>query len=325
MTRTRPPHRLANALWTLAAPLALTGAAAALLLSWRDRLPDPVAVHWGPDGVDRLGTLTELWVLPVAVFVPAFALGMWALGHFVGQSALTRRLAAAVAVWCGVYMPAVALATAAVQLDLDDASRAGDIGGLVALALVPATALAVVAGWLTPGDAPQPAIAPVPAGAARVPLGAHERASWVRSTSQAGTWALAAVTFASVAVLGWATRSWLPTLAFTALLGLVVLVFTQWLVTVDHRGLTVTGRLGWPRQHVPLEEVEAATVRDVNPMREFGGWGLRTRVQDGATGVVLRRGSGIEVQRTGGRRFVVTVDDAETGAALLNTLASRSR
>lgn len=52
---------------------------------------------------------------------------------------------------------------------------------------------------------------------------------------------------------------------------------------------------------------------------------MRTSVVTGATGVVLRSGEAIEVQRTGGRRFVVTVDDAQTGAALLGTLVARSR
>jgi hypothetical protein len=43
----------------------------------------------------------------------------------------------------------------------------------------------------------------------------------------------------------------------------------------------------------------------------------------GATAVVLRRGDGIEVVLEGGRRFGVTVDDAATGAAVLNGLVRR--
>jgi hypothetical protein len=45
----------------------------------------------------------------------------------------------------------------------------------------------------------------------------------------------------------------------------------------------------------------------------------------GGVGYVVRTGEGIEVERTSGRRFVVTVDDAATGAALLTTLADRAR
>ena len=73
-----------------------------------------------------------------------------------------------------------------------------------------------------------------------------------------------------------------------------------------------------------IEEVEEAVVVQVNPLREFGGWGIRTGV-GGRIGVVMRGGEALEVVRTGGRRVVVTVDDAATGAALLNTLAGRAR
>ena len=149
MTRTPVPHRLTNALWTLAVPLVLAGTTVALVLSWRDRLPDPVAVHWGPDGVDGDGGLTEL-VLPLAIAVPVLAVGMWALGHFLGRAGLTRRLAAASAVWTGAYVSGVTLTTAAVQLDRADASQAGSLGVGMTVSLVAACALALLAGRLTP-------------------------------------------------------------------------------------------------------------------------------------------------------------------------------
>ena len=62
----------------------------------------------------------------------------------------------------------------------------------------------------------------------------------------------------------------------------------------------------------------------VSPLAEFGGWGYRVG-RGGRVGVVLRTGEGLQVERSGGRSFVVTIDDAATGAALLNTLAARSR
>ena len=55
-----------------------------------------------------------------------------------------------------------------------------------------------------------------------------------------------------------------------------------------------------------------------------GGWGWRTGV-GGTIGIVMRKGEGIEVVHSGGKRLVVTVDDAETAAALLNTMADRAR
>ena len=57
---------------------------------------------------------------------------------------------------------------------------------------------------------------------------------------------------------------------------------------------------------------------------KYVGLGIRTAL-DGSIGMVLRKGDGIEVRATGGRRYVVTIDDAATGAALLATLAGRAR
>lgn len=59
-------------------------------------------------------------------------------------------------------------------------------------------------------------------------------------------------------------------------------------------------------------------------MGEFGGWGLRW-APGGGFGVVLRSGPGIRITRTNGKTFSVTVDDAETGAALLTALAARAQ
>ena len=113
---------------------------------------------------------------------------------------------------------------------------------------------------------------------------------------------------------------------FTILVGLVLAslcTMLAWRVVIDRRGLTVTGALGFPRFHIPLENVVAATVIDVNAMREFGGWGIRVG-RSGDWGVIVRSGEAIEVERKRGAPFLVTVDDAATGAGLLTSLARRT-
>lgn len=94
-------------------------------------------------------------------------------------------------------------------------------------------------------------------------------------------------------------------------------------MSVDRRGITVSGMLPWPRIRVPLDRIEAATSRDINALAEYGGWGYRIR--PGRTGVMIRSGEGIVVRLVSGRDFAVTVDDSATGAALLNTLVDRRR
>jgi len=323
--RPRPPHRLMTSLWSLAVPAALAGATALWARTERARLPEPLAVHWGTEGPDRAGTFTELVTLPLAVVAPLFTLAMWALAFFLGHAALTRRIAAASSVWCAAMVSGVTATTIAVQLDAPDWTAAGDLALGSLLSAVGATALAALAAWLSPGDAPQPTSEPLPAGTARLELGEHELASWVRPVQQAGLGWLTALIVALCTVLGLATRSWAAALVLAVTLSIPLLGLTAWTVTVDRRGLTVASRLGRPRLLVPLEEIERVGVREVNPVREFGGWGVRTSVTTGSTGVVLRSGEAIEIHRTGGRRFLVTVDDAERGAALLATLAERGR
>lgn len=113
-------------------------------------------------------------------------------------------------------------------------------------------------------------------------------------------------------------------LLLVGVLIVLLLGMTGWRVLVDSQGLTATAQLGWPRQHIPADEVERADVVTISAFTEFGGWGLRVS-PDGRTGVVTRSGPAIQVQRTGGRVFVVTTTGAAAGAALLNTMAERSR
>ncbi|MGA5063489.1 hypothetical protein ACPB9E_06840 [Streptomyces exfoliatus] len=89
-------------------------------------------------------------------------------------------------------------------------------------------------------------------------------------------------------------------------------------------GLLLASLVPRPRVRVPLAEVAGATVRELDTtavLRDFGGWGYRVRAD--RTGVVLHTGEALVVRRGSGREFAVTVPDAATAAALLNTLAER--
>jgi hypothetical protein len=113
-------------------------------------------------------------------------------------------------------------------------------------------------------------------------------------------------------------------LVVPACLLVLLLAMTQFSVRVDVFGLTVRSALGWPRAYIPADEIERADVVEVNPFAEFGGWGWRVG-RNGRTGVVLRTGPALQVTQSGDRCFVITVDDAGTAAALLNTYAGRAR
>lgn len=93
-------------------------------------------------------------------------------------------------------------------------------------------------------------------------------------------------------------------------------------VTVDETHLRT--RFAWPhliRATVPLAEIERLEyVADLRPVR-YGGWGYRgsLRLLKKAA-VILRRGEGVIFALTRDRRFVVTVDDAES---LAHTVQAR--
>ena len=78
-------------------------------LGWQDRLPDPVASHWGPDGVNGSSSLAGL-LAPLAGMNIAFAVGLWAIGFFWGYAAMTRRFAVGVAVWTSAFVDGLVVA-----------------------------------------------------------------------------------------------------------------------------------------------------------------------------------------------------------------------
>jgi hypothetical protein len=96
-----------------------------------------------------------------------------------------------------------------------------------------------------------------------------------------------------------------------------------WTIRVDARGVRMRSSLGIPRITIPLANIESADVIHVQAIAEYGGFGVRWGL-GGRFGVILRSGEALQVLRHNGRSVVVTVDDAETAAALINGLVARS-
>jgi hypothetical protein len=313
----------------LVAPLAVLLAALVVAITLLPQLPNPVATHWGPAGTpDGFGSPVGTLVM-LAVLVTASSVGMWALGFFLGSSASTRRLAAFFAVWFAIALTGLLVGSLVMQRGLSDATQAGGIGLPMGLAFGGATILGAVAAMLMPGDAHQPTSAPVPADAARLPLAPGEQVAWVRTVETPylswfiGVGVALTITAVGLSVLSGTTVGLISGITL-ALVTAAFSLFTRWTITIDHNGLRAHTVLPWPRTIVPLDEVESAEVAEVRPLADFGGWGYRID-GGGRVGIVVRAGEAILVHRTGGRQLLLTVDDATTGAALLNTLADRSR
>jgi hypothetical protein len=101
--------------------------------------------------------------------------------------------------------------------------------------------------------------------------------------------------------------------------------FSKLRVRVDARGLVIRyGHLGWLRQRIALERIEAARGSRLEPM-EHGGFGYRGSLRfSGRAALMVRAGWGIELELDGGKRLAISVDDAERGAELINRLVRRS-
>lgn len=304
-------------------PLLLLAGAAALTLAWAPRLPDPVALHWGLDGVDRAGSLAGL-VAPFAVLG-----GVLVLPLMVGSSVVTgtwRRGVVGLSAGMAVLTGGLTVGMLAVQLDVADATTISSPGAAIAIPLVAALGVGILAAWLA-GSEPAGDPAPVDdrAGAARLPVPDGGRAVWsapLPSIPVAVPVIAVGLLLVTAVALGVLTGDWWMLLPMTLLSAVLVLTL-GWRVQVDRSGLRLTGVLGWPRYRVPVATITRADVVEIDPVREFGGWGVRAG-RGRSLGFVTRRGEAIAVERTTGT-VVVTVDDAARAVALLNTMIDRDR
>lgn len=331
MTADRPAPAVRRfelvALWLPAAVVAIATTTQLLLLP---NVPPTIAVHWNAAG--EADGFAPAWTQPIATTV--LGLGVPVLlalttlpGLRRGERGTTYRLLGALAAALSAFVAVAFTATFAMQAGLATSADAPAIWPALVAALG-AGVLAGLAGWALQPRHDAPAVAPTAEPALAV--GATERIAWVRTaampTGAVAALLLGVLVVALTAVVAWVTGAAPVIATVLTVVAVVMLVLAAttlaFHVRVDDTGLRVASLFGIPRFRVPLAEVVSAARVEVDPMGEFGGWGLRVGAGR-RFGVVLRRGEAIEVTRRSGRRFVVTVDDAHTGAALLEGLGAR--
>ena len=310
-----------------AVPLGIAAIATLLIVSWMPDLPDPVAVHWNWSGPDDYGSV---WVVALMPPVVALSFGVFAVGAVwrsmpSGLFSRRQKLMLATSVWLSALVSVVAVGSLAIQRGLDDASQAGGVGAIMGLGFAAGFVLAVPAWFLLP-----PADTTVDQGTEPPPIqiSATEQLFWYRTVSIARVGLVVIFAALAVAVGSVVLTATLAPAGTGFALGCLVVVLpialmtVFWRITVDDRGLSVRSVLGWPRVLIRPDAIKGVRVVEVNPSSDFGGWGWR---YDGAgrSGIVLRAGEAIEVTRRNGKRFVVTVEDAATGAGVLAALVQR--
>jgi hypothetical protein len=293
----------------LACLLAIAGLVP-LVVGWND-LPDPVTTHWGPNGLPD-GTTAQawLWVLPV---------GLAALGLVVAWSLRTGDGPSAEGVALLGFLGSMGIWSSGIVVVANQEAptweEAAPFGWWQVLGLL---AFSALAGWLCyllgkrwypprpVAPESQPTVFEIPE---------DLDAAW---TGMLRVWWPFGLLLPIGAVFLF-LPSWLPWLA--PLYVALAFLLSRVAVRVDRIGMRV--KLGGflTVRKITLEEIRAARRIALEP-KDWGGWGYR--MVPGGSAVVLRRGDAIEIGLRNDRRFAVTVDDAATGAALLNGFLART-
>ena len=309
-------------------PVLIAAIGTVLMLSWMSELPDPVAVHWNGSEPDGFGPAWMLALTPLGISLAyaVFAVASSWSGTSRGGITANQKFLLVTGIWLSAFLTVGMARSLDIQRGLADASEVGSgdaVGVALLIGCVLGLVLAALAWFLLPRADSEYTDAP---DAEPLAVAATERVSWSRTVRLRGLalgvigggmlFMIVSVVITAVAAPG---TLWV-TVAVFALVVLMGLAMASWRVNADRRGLTVRSGLGWPRVFIPADDIRQVSVVTINPAADFGGWGWRMDVA-GRRGVIMRAGSAIQVTRGSGKRFVVTVDDAETGASVLAAVA----
>ncbi|MDQ4215364.1 DUF1648 domain-containing protein [Microbacterium capsulatum] len=308
-------------------PLVLSGVVLGIILGWLPELPAPAVTHWGPTGADRFGPpATFAWAAVLLGFVLPAILTIATVAVVRDNWGGAARLLGGMALGLSGLSAVVNLAAVGTQRGLSDAKQAPDLWPYMLIGAALFLVLIAV-GWLV-----QPHIRPAPAAPLQpvhvTSIARGERVAWLATATMSRVALILialvmvlVVALTAVMAMRFTDRLWVPVVTLV-LVGVALATAVSFRVRIDQDGLSVRSQVGFPRVHVPLDEIVAVRAVDCNPFGEFGGFGWRLGL-DGRTGIVLRTGPAIEVERRDKRALVVTVDGADIAVAVLRAYLDR--
>ncbi len=291
-------------LWLV--PLLIVAGSLVPLVYFWDRYPDPLAVHWGIDGEPN-GTLS------VYLYAVGMIGGMLLAWYGLVTNSKKRLDSPLTAV---VYFIIGLLAVVNAQIlyfNLDAASweEARNLDPITFVGVMLAGVLFGWIGWLLTG------------GRKGVPADVELEPVETTATSWTGTASNLWIALVAAVAVAFTFISPPIVMAILVAVAAVVVIFAFVRVDADPDRVRIAlGPLGWPRKTIPLGEITSAGAIDLVPLA-YGGWGWRMR--PGRRAYVIRGGPAIRMERANGVAVVVTVDEAQTGASVIDSLARAGR
>lgn len=277
--------------------------------SW-DALPEPMASHWGPSGKPD-GAAPKLLMVALALAPVWILAGVTA----VTTSPQARATLITVSVALAGLFSVMAWSVVNLNHSTSDWHLArpmpkSHLGWLALATLVPGLAAGIAFRPLfrqrDPGAQPPSII-----------LAGSERAVWLGSARN--RWLLA-LPLPLIGLMRHLTPLAGGVATFTAVLSMAMADAFSWVrVTADRNGVDIRcGHLGLIRRRVALDDVDHAEVFDLVPLAH-GGWGYRGSLRwMKRAAIVVRGGSALRLALRDGKQLSVTVDDAASGASLIN-------
>lgn len=270
-----------------------------------DRLPDPLATHWGidgePDGFTSRSSVP--WIFAGYTSIVGGLLGV--VAHAVPRSILDLRWLRGLPLALVWFGSGLIISTTAIQLDTDGSVPLPPWVIAVAVGLGAAGLVigALVSGGEDPADSEAFATAP---------------STVIDHTPVAKPILVVASMVVVVGLTVGLLGSWWIALVFAPILVLLV-VSSTFEIGVGDAGLEVRAvGLGWPRVRVPSERIASIAPGRVDAW-SFGGWGLRVGA-GGEAAVITRTGPALVVTRDDGSTLRVSCDRPEEVAAALESV-----
>lgn len=308
-----------GAVFGIGLPIAVAVAGLLLTRILQSRLPEQIATHWTtgrPDGFAE--PTSSAWVFALTIVLVGG--GCSAVAALAPALLLMRRTMLLLGSSVVGLLFSIQLATLVSQLDRSSVTELSFPGRSVGWGMLGGFAIGVAGGALlrdhrerTPADEPP---------AAGLPRG---RAVAVRD--RVGFSGVGLTVFVGavlgVAALGWWTAGAPWPLWIAAPVAAIVAGLIRFDVVVDRHGVRVRN-LGMTSLDIGLDEITGARVVEVNPFRDFGGWGLRTKGR-GRYGIVTHTGPAVRIDTAGALTLTVTTERATEMAGALNSFADQQR